>query len=242
MNGFEGLATAVFKLVGYRLSQAQLDAFGRYTKQLIEWNQRFNLTAITDPVEVDIKHHLDSISCLKVEGLRPPGRIIDVGTGAGFPGIPIKLLYPQFEMTLVESVGKKAKFCQHVKDELDLKALHVVNERAEILGRHPDHRESYDWGLARAVAVAPVVLEYLLPFIRVGGRAILQKGETGLAELHQSQEALRVLGGEVEQIQEIELPCVPEARQLITVRKVAATPPKYPRRPGIAAKRPLLST
>jgi 16S rRNA (guanine527-N7)-methyltransferase len=239
MNRFEGLQAEVARLVGYRVNAQQQEAFNWYTRTLIDWNTRFNLTAITDPVEIDIKHHLDSVSCLKVETFRPPGRVIDIGTGAGFPGIPIKLLYPHFEMTLVESVGKKVDFCRHVQETLDLQGLRIIHDRAEALAREVEHRESYDWGLARAVAIAPVVLEYLLPFIRVGGSAILQKGESGPAEMHQAENALRVLGGEVEQIQKIELPCVTEPRHIISVRKVAATPPKYPRRPGIAAKRAL---
>lgn len=242
MNGFEGFDAAVLRVVGYRLSRKQLDSFAWYARELITWNQSFNLTAITDLVEIDIKHFLDSLSCLKVDPFRPPGKVIDVGTGAGFPGIPIKLLHPQFDMTLVESVGKKANFCQHVIDTLEIEGIRVVHSRAEILGRQADHRESYDWGLARAVAIAPVVLEYLIPLIRVGGRAILQKGETGPAEMHQAEQALRVLGAEVEQIQVVELPGVAEPRHLITVRKVAATPPKFPRRPGMAAKRPLINS
>jgi 16S rRNA (guanine527-N7)-methyltransferase len=242
MNGFEGLESAVMKLVGYRLQGNQLDSLNWYTHELIAWNQRVNLTAITDPVEIEIKHFLDSLSCLKITDFRPPGKVIDIGTGAGFPGIPIKLLYPQFDMTLVESVGKKASFCQHVIDTLELQGLQIANDRAENLGRSSDHRERYDWGLARAVAIAPVVLEYVLPLIRVGGVAILQKGETGPSEMHQAEKALRVLGAEVEQIQTVELPCVAEPRHLITVRKIAATPHKYPRRPGMAAKRPLISS
>jgi 16S rRNA (guanine527-N7)-methyltransferase len=239
MNGFEGLEAAVLRIVGHRLSAQQLESFTWFRHELIAWNKRFNLTAITNPVEVEIKHFLDSLSCLKVDQFRPPAKVIDVGTGAGFPGIPIKLVYPQFDVTLVESVGKKVSFCQHVIDTLDIEGLRVVHSRAETLGKHTDYRECYDWGLARAVAIAPVVLEYLVPFIRVGGSAILQKGETGPAEMHQAERALRVLGAEVEQIQTVELPRVTEPRHLITVRKVAATPPKYPRRPGMAAKRPL---
>lgn len=240
MNAFEGFDTALFNLVGHRLTAQQIDVFKWYAQALIEWNQRFNLTAITEPVQIEIKHFLDSLSCLKVDQFRPPGRVIDIGTGAGFPGIPIKILFPQFDMTLVESVGKKVKFCQHVIDSLELQGLQIIKERAEVLGRQSEHRERYDWGLARAVAKAPVVLEYLLPFVRVGGRAILQKGETGPAEMHQAENALRMLGGEVEQIHAVELPRVTEPRHIITLRKIAATPPKYPRRPGIATKRPLL--
>jgi 16S rRNA (guanine527-N7)-methyltransferase len=178
---------------------------------------------------------------LTISDFRPPGKVIDIGTGAGFPGIPIKLLFPQFEVTLVESVRKKVDFCEHVVQSLGLHGVQVIRARAETLGQSHAHRECYDWGLARAVAIAPVVLEYLLPFIRVGGDAILQKGETGPAEMHQAEKALRVLGAEVEQIQTVELPCVAEPRHLIRVRKIAATPHQYPRRPGMAAKRPLQS-
>lgn len=239
MSGFNGLGPAVESLLGYRLTLKQVEAFGWYAEELLNWNERFNLTAITDPLEIEIKHFLDSLSCLKVSSFRPPGRIIDVGTGAGFPGIPIKLLYPQFELTLLESIEKKADFCQHVVDALSLDHVEVIKGRAEALGHDPGHRERYDWALARAVAIAPVVVEYVVPFLRVGGSAILQKGETGPAEIHQAEAALQILGAEVEQVQTIELPCVPDARHLITVRKVAATPQKYPRRVGIPTKRPL---
>lgn len=241
MSGFNGLGPSVESLLGYRLTSTQIDSFRWYAQELINWNDRFNLTAITDPLEIEIKHFLDSLSCLTVSSLRPPGRIIDVGTGAGFPGIPIKLLYPQFELTLLESIGKKVAFCRHVVDTLSLDHVEVIQGRAETLGQDWGHRERYDWALARAVAIAPVVMEYVVPFVRMGGGAILQKGETGPAEIHQAQAALQLLGAEVEQIQRIELPCVTDARHLITVRKVAATPQKYPRRAGIPAKRPIKS-
>ena len=239
MNGFEGFATSVQRMLGYRLSASQREAFDWYTQALITWNKRFNLTAITDPVEIEIKHFLDSLTCLMVSDFRPPGRVIDIGTGAGFPGIPIKMLFPQFELSLIESIGKKVNFCQHVIDTLGLDGIEVIQARAETLGQDPQFRERFDWGLVRAVAIAPVVLEYLLPFVRVGGSAILQKGETGPAEMHRAERAMRVLGAEVEQIQSVELPCVPDARYLIWVKKVAASPEKYPRRAGVPAKKPL---
>ena len=236
MSGFED---SLFQLVGHQLTAPQREGFRWYSEALLEWNERFNLTAITDSESIEIKHFLDSLTCLTVEGFRPPGRVVDVGSGAGFPGIPIAMLYPPFEMTLIESVGKKVRFCQYVVEQLELKNVTLVNDRAEKLGQAAAYRESFDWGLARAVAIAPVVLEYTLPLIRVGGRVILQKGETGVAEMQQAENALNVLGGEVEQIEHVELPGVAEPRHIITVRKVAATPPKYPRRPGMAAKRPL---
>jgi 16S rRNA (guanine527-N7)-methyltransferase len=239
MSRFDGLRQAVQDTLGYQLSDAQLDSFAWYADELIKWNQRFNLTAIEEPVEIDIKHFLDSLTCLKVPSFRPPAKIIDVGTGAGFPGIPLKILFPQFDLTLVDSVEKKVRFCQHIVDHLGLQSVRVIHDRAERLGQDDKFRESYDWGLARAVAIAPVVLEYLIPLIRVGGGAILQKGETGPAEMQASEQVLNVLGATVEQILPIELPCVVEPRYLITLRKTSASPEKYPRRPGMPTKRPL---
>jgi 16S rRNA (guanine527-N7)-methyltransferase len=226
-------------LLGVNLTAHQMDAFEWYAKELRDWNQRFNLTAITDPDDITIKHFIDSLSCLLIEGFLPPGKVIDVGTGAGFPGIPIKIVYPQFQMTLVESIGKKLDFCRHVCKSLGLEGVDFVQARAENLGKDRVYREQYDWTLARAVAVLPALLEYLLPFLRLGGRAIIQKGETGPVETHSAATALVVLGGEIKQVLPVELPRVAETRYLIVVDKIARTPEKYPRRPGIPAKRPL---
>jgi 16S rRNA (guanine527-N7)-methyltransferase len=142
-------------------------------------------------------------------------------------------------MTLVESIGKKMEFCRHVIQSLGLDGVDFVQDRAENLGKNVQHRERYDWAIARAVAILPVLLEYLLPFIKLGGSAIVQKGETGPAEAHSAEKALSVLGGEIKQVLPVELPRVTEPRYLIVVDKVACTPEKYPRKPGIPAKRPL---
>ena len=227
------------ELLGVKLSAHQIEAFDWYAKELCSWNQRFNLTAITDPTEIYIKHFIDSLSCLLIEGFRPPGKVIDVGTGAGFPGIPIKIVYPQFQMTLVESIGKKLEFCRHVCISLGLEGIDFVQARAEHLGRDGAYREQYDWALARAVAVLPVLVEYLLPFLKLGGEGIVQKGETGPAETHSAETALVILGGEIKQVVPVELPRVAETRYIIAVDKIARTPEKYPRKPGIPAKRPL---
>lgn len=224
---------------GIELSPAQCEAFDWYQTTLIEWNERFNLTAITAPDEIEIKHFLDSLTCLLVMGKNPGGRLVDVGSGAGFPGLPLKIAVPSFQVTLVESVGKKAAFCQHVVDEMELGEVMVVNARAEEIGQDEAHRGAYDWAVARAVAAMPVLVEYLLPLLKLGGKAVIQKGETGPAETHSADAAIRMLGGKVEQVRRLDLPRVVEARYLIVVEKVAATPEKYPRRPGIPAKRPL---
>ncbi len=240
MNESDEFYQIASDLLGVTLTFNQIEAFQWYANELRSWNQRYNLTAITDPDEINIKHFIDSLSCLQVERFRPPGNVIDVGTGAGFPGIPLKIVYPQFKMTLVESIGKKMEFCRHVISSLGLDGVDFVQARAENLGKNAQHRERYDWAIARAVAILPVLLEYLLPFIKLGGCAIVQKGETGPAEAHSAEKALSVLGGEIKQVLPVELPKVTEPRYLIVVDKVACTPEKYPRKPGIPAKRPLM--
>ena len=225
--------------LGLRLSRSQLSALSLYERELVDWNTRFNLTAIRDPQEIHIKHFLDSLTCLMALRESPVDRLIDVGTGAGFPGIPLKIIYPKMQLTLVESVGKKAEFCRHVVNILDLKGVEVVQERAEVLGQHSSYREQYDWALARAVAVLPVLAEYLLPLVRVGGYMLAMKGESGPAEAHSAERALRVLGGHLRQLLRVTLPGVAEERYLVVIDKVAATPPGYPRKVGLPAKRPL---
>ncbi|GMR10003.1 MAG: 16S rRNA (guanine(527)-N(7))-methyltransferase RsmG [Anaerolineae bacterium] len=224
---------------GIRLNVRQLEAFDWYAAELQAWNRRFNLTSVTDRAQIEVKHFLDSLSCLTAMRPRPGDRIIDIGTGAGFPGIPIRIACTQVHMVLVESVGKKAQFCRHVVDQLQLTNVAVIHSRAEQVGRSPEHRETFDWAVARAVAKLPTLLEYLLPLAKMEGRAVAQKGDTAPAEAHSAQLALEVLGGELEGIIPVELPSVTETRHLVVVRKSAATPEKYPRRPGIPSKRPI---
>ena len=224
---------------GVRLNARQLEAFDWYAAELQSWNQRFNLTSVTDREQIEIKHFLDSLSCLRVMHPEPGARIVDIGTGAGFPGIPIRIACPQVHMLLVESIGKKAQFCQHIVDELELTNVAVIHSRAEQVGRLPEYREQFDWALARAVANLPTLLEYLLPLVKVGGGAIAQKGDTAPAEAQSARIAMGVLGGELAEIIPVELPGVAETRHLVVMRKSAATPEKYPRRPGVPGKRPL---
>jgi len=233
------LAAQVHRQLGVRLSAAQLDLLARYEQELIEWNARFNLTAIRNPQEIRTKHFLDSLTCLLALRETPPERLVDVGTGAGFPGIPLKVIFPKMQLTLVESVGKKAEFCRHVVSTLSLSGVEVIQERAETLGQFPEHREQYDWAVARAVAILPVLAEYLLPLVRVGGGMLAMKGESGPAEAHAAEHALRVLGGHLRQLVPVTLPGVVEERYLVVVDKIAATPASYPRRVGLPAKKPL---
>jgi len=170
---------------------------------------------------------------------RPAERLVDIGTGAGFPGLPLKIVLPRLQVTLVEATGKKAEFCRHVVEGLGLEGITVVHARAEDVGQMPEHRAANDWAVARAVAAMPVLAEYLLPLVRLGGRAIAQKGETGPAEAHAAESALRLLGGRVQQLIPVELPRIPETRYLVVLEKTAATPPEYPRRAGMPARDPL---
>jgi 16S rRNA (guanine527-N7)-methyltransferase len=226
-------------LFNVHLTGRQIIALTTYERELIEWNQKFNLTAIRDEAGIRTKHFLDSFSCVLAWKANPPANLIDVGTGAGFPGIPLKIIYPNTKVTLVESVGKKAMFCQHVVSLLGLEGIEVINSRAEDLGHRREHREQYDWGVARAVANMRVLSEYLLPLVQVGGRMLAQKGESGPAEVHSAENAIKLLGGEVRQLLPVTLPGVVEERHLVLVDKVATTPPGYPRKPGVPAKKPL---
>ena len=232
-------AQQVHRQLGVRLSAAQLEALARYEQELLAWNERFNLTAIRTPQEVRTKHFLDSLTCLLALRDAPPERLIDIGTGAGFPGLPLKVIYPKMQLTLVESVGKKTEFCRHVVRTLGLSGVEVVQERAEVLGQAAEHREKYDWAVARAVAILPVLAEYLLPLVRVGGGMLAMKGESGPAEAHKAEHAMRLLGGHLRQLLPVTLPGVVEERYLVVVDKIAATPQGYPRRVGVPAKKPL---
>ncbi len=210
-----------------------------YERELLDWNQKFNLTAIRDAESIRTKHFLDSFSCVLAWGANPPRRAVDVGTGAGFPGIPLKILYPGMHLTLVESVGKKAMFCQHIVRVLGLENVEVLHARAEEIGQRLEHREKYDWGLARAVAKMDVLGEYLLPLVQIGGAMLAQKGESGLAEAQVAERALKMLGGKLRQIVPVSLPGVVDDRYLVIVDKAAATPPRFPRKPGVPLKKPL---
>jgi 16S rRNA (guanine527-N7)-methyltransferase len=228
--------------LGFKLSDSHLAAFEVCYRELVDWNRRFNLTAITDWDGVLVRHFLDSLSCLKVlprAELAGGARVIDVGTGAGFPGLVLKIVCPGMRLTLLEATRKKVTFLNHMVRALELRNVKVVHGRAETLGQDVSHREQYDWALARAVAEMPTLAEYLLPLVRVGGAALAQKGEGAAAEVHEAEAAIKTMGGRVRQLMPVELRGLAETRYLVVTDKVAATPEKYPRRPGMPRKSPM---
>ena len=235
----EKLVQEARTLFNVHLTGRQVLSLITYERELMEWNRKFNLTAIRDQESIRTKHFLDSLSCVQAWQAHPPNRLVDIGTGAGFPGIPLKIIYPSMKITLVESVGKKAMFCQHMVRVLGLENVEVIQARAEDLGQKAEHRENYDWAVARAVAQMNVLVEYLLPLVKIGGMVLAQKGESAPAETQEAEKAMKLLGGKLKQLIPVNLPGVADDRYLILIDKVAATPPKYPRKAGISAKTPL---
>ena len=228
--------------LGIDLTAEQLRQFEVYYREMISWNRRINLTRITGYEDVQIKHFLDSLTIILGFSSDEPGRelkIIDAGSGAGLPGIPLKITLSGIRLTLLEATTRKAAFLKHVASELGLDDVEVVNERAETAARDEQHRERYDIVVSRAVAPLAVLAELTLPFCAVGGCLIAPKKGNISTEIEQSSTAIDILGGETGRVVDIKLEELADARCLVIVNKVSQTPAKYPRRPGIPAKRPL---
>ncbi len=238
----ELLLTACAEL-GLTLPPEAPDRFARYAAELAEWNERTNLTAITEPDEVVLKHFVDSLTGLlvlpPVPLSGPDLAIIDIGTGAGFPGLALKLARPSIRLTLVDSVGKKTAFLQHMVKTLEMDGVTVITGRAEDLARQAPYRERFDVALSRAVAALPVLLELLLPLVQTGGCAISWKRGDIAEELWSAERALGMLGGRLRQKRSLRLPGETVERLLLVFDKVRPCPPAYPRRPGLPSKRPL---
>lgn len=231
------LATGAHDL-GVELNPDQLDRFSRYADQLIEWNARFNLTTIIEPRDIVIKHFLDSLSVMRAIPAKAK-RIIDVGAGAGLPGFPIKIARPDVTLVLVEATRKKCDFLEAMITELKVYNVSVVNARAEDVGRDPDHREYYDVAVARAVADLPVLAEYLLPLVKVGGVAIAQKSKAVAAEVERADTAILLLGGLDADVIPVTVPGLPDERNLVVIEKLVETPEEYPRPVGVPSKKPI---
>ncbi|MGQ9829922.1 MAG: 16S rRNA (guanine(527)-N(7))-methyltransferase RsmG [Roseiflexus sp.] len=222
---------------GLRLNQQQIEQFARYSAELRAWNTRVNLTAITDEEGIVVRHFLDSLRCALSWG-DAPSSLIDIGSGAGFPGLPLKILRPEMRVALVESIGKKATFLRHVVDVLNLRDVTVLNARAETVGRDPHHREQYDVVTARAVAELATLVEYCLPLCRVDGRVLAPKGSDITDEIARARIAIERLGGQLIGVEPVTIPGV-EPRTLVVITKVAPTPAVYPRAIGVPARRPV---
>ena len=228
--------------LGLRLSDDQLAQFAEYTRLLGEGNRRANLTAITDAKEVQVRHHLDSLTALLAIPEWPDDmRVVDLGAGAGFPGVPLKIAFPGIRLTLVESVGKKTAFLRDLVEGLELDNTEVLTTRAEELARVEGYRGQFDVALARGVGAMPVLIEYALPLCKGHGRLLAWKGKDGPAEAEGSGNALAELGGKIVGTHSVDAlaPPLPPDRWLICVEKVRRTPGRYPRRVGVPAKQPL---
>lgn len=225
--------------LGFHIDDNQVQQLLTYKDILLEWNEKMNLTAITEEEEVMVKHFLDSLSCIQSQYLKEEGTMIDVGTGAGFPGIPLKVYFPKLKLTLLDSLNKRVEFLKEVSQELGLEDVNFVHGRAEECGQEETHREQYDYAVARAVASLNVLVEYCLPFVKVGGYFICQKGPQLKEEIQNSQNAITVLGGKVVEQKEITLPFSDITHSLLVIEKIKQTPTKYPRKPGTPSKKPI---
>jgi 16S rRNA (guanine527-N7)-methyltransferase len=229
-------------LFGLTLTPQQVRQFDLLLAELLEWNTRMNLTAITEPQAMQVRHFLDSLSVLPaLTDLPAKPYLIDVGTGAGFPGLPLAMLLPHARVTLLDSTKKKLTFVQHAIDALGLQNAHIVHQRAEDAGRDDGQRAKYDVAIARAVARLPSLLEYLLPLTKTGGLCIAMKGSSAQQEADDASAALKLLGGAIEALTPVHLPDVADVHYLVQVRKTHKTPRTYPRRAGLPTKEPLSS-
>jgi len=227
--------------LGINLTPLQLGQFENYYRLLIDWNKRINLTSITDYEEVQVKHFLDSLSLTSTIDFGGGLDIIDVGTGAGFPGIPLKIAFPDIKLTLLEATVKKTKFLEQVADELGLKDVEIIAERAETVAHDAKYREKYDVVLSRAVAALPALAELMLPFCCIGGECIVQKKGDIREEVEQAEKAIMVMGGKLRGVKAVEFKELGDNRWLVILDKIGHTPANYPRRPGMPEKRPITS-
>jgi 16S rRNA (guanine527-N7)-methyltransferase len=241
IGAMEKLKQAAEKL-GIFLTSFQLDMFETYYRELTDCNKRINLTGITDYEEVQIKHFLDSLTVVAaIKNIKRNLKMADIGTGAGLPGIPLKIVFQDIELTLIEATVKKAKFLEQLMAELHLKNVAIVAERAETAAHDAQYREKFDIVLSRAVAPLPTLAELMLPFCGIGGWCIVQKKGDITKEVEQSKKAITVMGGNLREVKSVELEELNDDRWLLVIEKLLPTPLNYPRRPGMPEKRPVIS-
>ena len=239
MSPLEELFCESCRKIGVELNQAQLKQFMTYKDMLIVWNEKMNLTAITDDREIILKHFVDCLALCS--GADMPGKkIIDVGTGAGFPGVPVKIACPDIDITLLDSLNKRITFLNELTKALGLEKTDCVHMRAEDGGNDKGLRESFDMCISRAVANLAVLCEYCLPFVRVGGMFISMKGPDVSQEISEAEKAIKVLGGEISEIKKVSIPETDINHSLIIIKKIRSTPSKYPRKAGKVKKEPIM--
>ena len=221
------------------LDEKALGAFRTYKGLLKDWNKKINITSITDDVEIDIKHFLDSLSPLITNLFQGNSRVIDVGTGGGFPGIPLKIINEDLEVTLLDRLNKRINFLNVVIDQLGLENIRAIHGRAEELSRRKDYRDQYDICISRAVASLDTLSEYCLPFVKPGGHFISMKGPDIEEELNLSKNAIKTLGGQIEKVEMVKIPLSDIEHSLVIIKKIKQTPTKYPRGGGKPRKKPL---
>lgn len=234
---FEEEMSKKSKILGVRFSVEQIEQFYKYMNLLIEWNEKMNLTAITEPKEIILKHFIDSITILKY--IDDNSKLVDVGTGAGFPGVPLSIMNPTLKITLVDSLNKRLIFLQEVVKELNLKNIEIVHARAEEFGQNKNYREKFNIATSRAVANLATLSEYLVPLVKIGGKIISMKASNAKEEINDAQKAIEVLGGKIEKIEEFDLPESDIGRTIIIIDKNKCTPAIYPRKAGTPAKEPI---
>lgn len=233
------LLMKVFSSAALPLDERQIEQFATFFAELLNWNKQFNLTAITEEKEVIIKHFYDSALGLKAWDWLGNEKVLDLGTGAGFPGIPLKLICPEIQLTLVDSLQKRVGFLQHMIDLLPLSGTEAIHGRAEELGKDKVYRGKFDVVVSRAVANLAVLVEYCLPFVQTGGVFLAYKGADGEEELSAAGKAIVTLGGEVTGVKTFDLPEGLGKRTIITIKKNKPTPAAFPRKPGLPGKKPI---
>lgn len=232
------------KELGIILTQEQLGQFEKYYQLLVEKNKVMNLTAITEPYDVIEKHFIDSLSIVKavsLDQIQEIHTVLDLGTGAGFPGIPLKIAFPHLEITLLDSLNKRIRFLNEVIEELGLKQIDAIHGRAEDIAKKEEYREQYDLCVSRAVANLSTLGEYCVPFIHIGGLFVAYKGEKVDEEMQGVTKALEALGACLEKVEQFQLPNTDMDRKMVLIRKLRKTPKKYPRKAGLPSKEPLFA-
>jgi 16S rRNA (guanine(527)-N(7))-methyltransferase GidB len=225
--------------LGISLSSVQLEQFETYYRELVEYNSRVNLTAITGYEDIQLKHFLDSAS-LALAGIKGDEKLLDVGSGAGFPGLPLKIIFPGMKLSLLEATQKKARFLSEITAKLGLTGVEIISQRAEDAAQNPLYRQKYTLVTSRAVADMATLAELTLPFCAVGGRVIAPKKGDIEEEMDRAASAIKKMGGRVSEIIKVDLPGLQDGRKLVVLEKISNTPPQYPRRAGMPAKNPLI--